>query len=89
MTLKSGDLVRLRQGSTGGGRKERPVIVSWEDPADRNFFSDNRNEVSFPVGTLATLIEIKEYSRLDLQVAWVLIEGRMGWVWEEEIEPIP
>lgn len=70
-------------------RFDRTVVVSLEDPLNlESSFSEIQNEIRFPVGTEAILGEIRSYPDLEERVAWVIVDGRLGWVWECEVEYI-
>jgi len=70
-------------------RFDRTVVVSLEDPLNlESSFSEIQNEIRFPVGTEAILQEIRSYPDLEERVAWVIVDGRLGWVWECEVEYI-
>ena len=89
--LKPGDLVRLKgwAGSTDTG-----VEVSWGRPG-RQRPADERlvDAAVFDTGTPALLLQTDEVEfpapwRGRHSVAFILIGGRLGWVWPQELEPL-
>ena len=73
--MKPGDLVRLKSGiSSATG-----VAVSWTPPGGVAL------EVTrFDTGTPALLLQTDQRRA----VSFILIGGRMGWVWPQELEPL-
>ena len=70
-------------------RFDRNVIVSFEDPGNlESALSEIQNEAAYPVGTEAILLDIRSYPDFGERVAWVFLDGRWGWVWENEVEYI-
>lgn len=81
--MKPGDLVRLKAGGTSAWS----VAVSWTPPGDAAL------EVTrFDTGTPALLLQTDEiefgHRRRRHSVSFILIGGRMGWVWPGELEPL-
>ena len=75
--MKVGDLVKL----------VHTTVVAWGDPDDeRESFLDVPNETRFDGGKVVVLLEMRAIeSPVDDHVAWVLVDGRRGWVWEHEL----
>lgn len=44
------------------------------------------DEASYPVGTAAVFLDTKQRTGMHWNISWILLEGRVGWVWEEELE---
>lgn len=83
--MNPGDLVKLV--STFGSRDF--VTVAWGDPDDENeSFLEVPNETRFEVGKVVVLLELRSYEGFDPSVAWVLVDGRRGWVWQHELGEI-
>ena len=83
--MKPGDLVKLV--STFGSRDF--VTVAWGDPDDENeSFLEVPNETRFEVGKVVVLLELRRVDGVSPAAAWVLVEGRRGWVWEHELGEI-
>ena len=91
--MKSGDLVVLKSIHP---RMER-VAVSWgpgpgsDGPPE---LLEVSNEGFYPVGTLAVFIRADSSSTprpngMSWRAVWIMIDGRIGWVWEEEVAPMP
>jgi hypothetical protein len=81
--VKPGDLVRLKAGfPTATG-----VAVSWTPPGGGAL-----DVKRFDTGTPALLLQTDEVEFLIRKerrsVSFILIEGRMGWVWPQELEPL-
>lgn len=82
--MKPGDLVKL-----ANGLRLRHVTVAWGDPDDENEgFLEVPNETRFDSGKVVVLLELRSYDGFGDRVAWVLVEGRRGWVWEHELGEI-
>lgn len=83
--MKPGDLVKL-VNSRGRLSMGIGVAVSWN--------VSGRGEhlpTSFPEGTAAVFLRADsvEYRCFKLvSASFILIEGRVGWVWPEELEPL-
>lgn len=78
--MKPGDLVKLANSAWGGS-----VTVAWGDPDDENEgFLEVPKETRFEVGKVVVLLELRSYDGFG-DVAWVLVDGRRGWVWEHEL----
>lgn len=90
--MKPGDLVLLKAGSISAGG----VAVSWTPPGGGAL-----DVTRFDTGTPALLLQTDEvdfrkdphrpdrglkYARHS--VSFILIGGRMGWVWPGELEPL-
>ena len=80
--MKPGDLVRLKAGypsATG-------VAVSWGRPGILHLLDVTR----FEAGTPALLLQTDEveFRKDHHSVAFILIDGRVGWVWPQELEPL-
>ena len=74
--MKVGDLVKLAHAA----------VVAWGDPDDENEgFLDVPNETRFDGGKVVVLLELRSYVGWISRVAWVLVDGRRGWVWEHEL----
>ena len=81
--MKPGDLVRLKAGiSSAAG-----VAVSWTPPA-----ATALEVTRFDTGTPALLLQTDEVEfrirKERRSVSFILIGGRMGWVWPQELEPL-
>jgi hypothetical protein len=81
--VKPGDLVRLKAGWVYAAG----VAVSWTPPGGGAL------EVTrFDTGTPALLLQTDEIEFLIRKerrsVSFILIGGRMGWVWPQELEPL-
>ena len=82
--MKPGDLVRLK----GENISLTSVAVSWTPPGE-----GGPDEVTpFDTGTPALLLRADEVEFLlrkeRRSVFFILIEGRVGWVWPQELEPL-
>jgi len=79
--VKPGDLVRLKATWDGAGG----VAVSWTPPG-----SGWVGVTHFDTGTPALLLQTDEveFQRAMRRVSFILIGGRMGWVWPGELEPL-
>lgn len=80
--MKPGDLVQLvsNQGVHG-------VAVAWGDPDDEGqAFLDVPNQTRFEGGKVVVLLELRSYDVFRRRAAWVLVDGRRGWVWEHELK---
>lgn len=79
--MKPGDLVLLKAGSISAGGVE----VSWTPPG-----AGWVGVTHFDTGTPALLLQTDEveFPRARRSVSFILIGGRMGWVWPEEVEPL-
>lgn len=74
--MKVGDLVKL----------VHTTVVAWGNPDDENEgFLDVPNETRFDGGKVVVLLELRSYDGFSSRVAWVLVDGRRGWVWEYEL----
>lgn len=71
--MQPGDLVKLR--AVYGGR-DRTVTV-FRSPLD---------STTLPEGTVAVFLGC--LGEADFGNPYILIEGRVGWVWEEELEAL-
>jgi hypothetical protein len=91
--MKSGDLVVLNSMYP---MMER-VAVSWgpgPGSEDSPELLEVSNEGFYPAGTLAVFIRADSSSTprpngMSWRAAWIMIDGRIGWVWEEEIAAMP
>jgi hypothetical protein len=45
-------------------------------------------ETSFSVGTAAVFLGSRKYEWWEQKIAHIIIDGRRGWVFENEIEPL-
>ncbi len=88
--MKPGDLVRLKgwAGSTDTG-----VAVSWGRPGRQRPVDERLVDAKlFDTGTPALLLQTDEIEFLIRKerrsVSFILIGGRMGWVWPQELEPL-
>lgn len=80
--MKPGDLVRLKATWLGAGG----VAVSWTPPGGGAL-----DVTHFDTGTPALLLQTDEveFQRSPKRaVSFILIGGRMGWVWPGELEPL-
>ena len=76
--MKVGDLVKLVHAT----------VVAWSDPDDENsLFLNPPNETRFDGGKVVVLLELRSYEGFG-DVAWVLVDGRRGWVWQHELGEI-
>ena len=82
--MKPGDLVRLKAGFPSAWSVE----VSWTPPAGALALEVTR----FDTGTPALLLQTDEVEFLIRKerrsVSFILIDGRVGWVWPQELEPL-
>ena len=80
--MKPGDLVRLKAGwlPTATG-----VAVSWGPPGG-GALEVTRFDTETPALLLQT--DEVEFRKDHHSVAFILIGGRMGWVWPQELEPL-
>lgn len=86
--MKPGDLVRLKhtQMATIEGVRvsfSRP-LVGEGDVVE----GSEDDEKPYPAGTAAVFLGTKQRTGMKWNISWVLIEGRVGWVWEEELEEL-
>lgn len=83
--MKPGDLVRLRAPLRDRDR----VAVSWT-PAWLYATTGAIDISHFDTGTPALLLQTDDVEFQDgkRSVSSILIEGRMGWVWPRELEPL-
>ena len=80
--MKPGDLVKLVSNRGVDG-----VTVAWGDPGDDGqAFLDVPNQTRFEGGKVVVLLELRSYDGFSSRVAWVLVDGRRGWVWEHELK---
>lgn len=83
--MNPGDLAKLV--SIFGSRDF--VTVAWGDPDDENeSFLEVPNETRFEVGKVVVLLELRRVGVDGGGVAWVLVDGRRGWVWQHELGEI-
>jgi hypothetical protein len=89
--MKSGDLVVLKSMYP----KMERVAVSW-GPGPGSEYSPELLEAEgfYPTGTLAVFIRADSSSTalpdgISWRAAWIMIEGRIGWVWAEEVATMP
>jgi hypothetical protein len=90
--MKAGDIVLLKALNP----KMSSVSVSWETPPLEDGWDEGLPEISnekwYPTGTPAMFIRVgtrqPRPSGATWSVVWILVEGRLGWVWDEEIEPV-
>ena len=61
----------------------RPVVGGDDQEGSED------DEMPYPVGTAAVFLDTKQRAGMKWNISWILIEGRVGWVWEEEIEKLP
>lgn len=84
--MKPGDLVKLVNAVRARSALGIGVAVSWN--------VSGRGEhapTSFPEGTAAVFLRADsvEYSGFKtVPASFILIGGRMGWVWPHELEPL-
>lgn len=65
------------------------VRVSFSRPAvgDADDVEGSEDdEAPYPVGTVAVFLDTKQRTGMKWNISWILLEGRVGWVWEEELE---
>jgi hypothetical protein len=79
--MKPGDLVKLANYSPAPG-VTWGVKVSWWDA------QQEREEVVFDPGTPCVFLGSSPSPSGDYTVSSVLIRGRVGWVWPEELDPL-
>ena len=84
--MKPGDLVRLKHTmmSTWEGVRvsfSRPAVGDADDVE-----GSEDDEAPYPVGTVAVFLDTKQRTGMKWNISWILLEGRVGWVWEEELE---
>jgi hypothetical protein len=91
--MKTGDLVKL-YSPRRGPRAIRPpsprdnVTVAWTDPGEELEPSESPLETSFRVGTAAVFLGSRKHEWFEQKIAHIIIDGRRGWVFENEIEPL-
>ena len=83
--MKPGDLVKLVNAVRARSSMGIGVAVSWN--------VSGRGEhllTSFPEGTAAVFLRADsvEYCFKPVPASFILIGGRMGWVWPHELEPL-
>lgn len=81
--MKPGDLVKLVRRSGGGALAP---LVRWEDPwvLERDRWSDE-----FPIDHPAVFLRFDPLPAAWRQrVAWILIEGRVGWIEASYLAPM-
>ena len=85
--MKPGDLVKLRPGGDGPRLNAvHPIIVAWTGPDEEMALGEMPLEQRFAPGTPAIFLEARSYEMWHSKIAWVLIGGRRGWVFEKELE---
>lgn len=83
--MNPGDLVKL----VSAFASRDFVTVAWGDPDDENeSFLEVPNETRFDSGKVAVLLELRRVGVRGRRVAWVLVDGRRGWVWQHELGEI-
>jgi hypothetical protein len=84
--MKTGDLVKI---CWPAGRHTRDnVTVAWRDPDEEMESGEIPLETSFSVGTAAVFLGSRKYEWWEQKIAHIVIDGRRGWVFENEIEPL-
>ena len=78
--MKPGDLAKLTNYSPAPGASWR-VAVSWWDP-------QQEREGVFDPGTPCVFLGSAPSPSGEHRVSSVLIRGRVGWVWPEELDPL-
>ena len=84
--MKKGDLVKLCWPA--GWQRRDDVSVSWTNPEEEMESGDGLLETSFSVGTAAVFLGSRKYEWWEQKIAHIIIDGRRGWVFENEIEPL-
>lgn len=93
--MKPGDLVRLKPMQTATGLHIQTatgdIVVSWSRPVvgAGDVEESEDDETLYPVGTVAVFLDTKQRAGMQWNISWILLEGRVGWVWEEELEELP
>ena len=84
--MKKGDLVKLcsRWSAARPASPRDNVAVDWTDPES----DESPLETSFSVGTAAVFLGSRKYDWYVQKIAHIIIDGRRGWVFEDEIEPL-
>ena len=74
--MNQGDLVKL----------VHTTVLAWGNPDDENsLFPEVTTVTRFDGGKVVVLLELRSYDVFNYRVAWVLVDGRLGWVWEYEL----
>ena len=92
--MKPGDLVCLKAMTPSSSAD---VVVSWTRPLgteDEIFpLDENNSEKTYPVGTVVVFLQKSEKQMkkkdFDWSFSWILVEGQVGWVWDEELAELP
>ena len=92
--MKPGDLVRLKRAL---GSNADDVCVSFSRPVwvvpgpggAGDVEGSEDDESFYPVGTVAVFLDTKQRAGMKWNISFILLEGRVGWVWEEELEELP
>jgi hypothetical protein len=85
--MKTGDLVKLCSRWSGPRTRDN-VSVAWTDPDEEMDSGEIPLETSFSVGTAAVFLGSRKYEWWEQKIAHIIIDGRRGWVFENEIEPL-
>ena len=88
--MKPGDLVRLAPNRDYGYRGSTVDVAWWFDHGgERHAETIARESSTFPEGTLAVFLRQGPVSPRGQhgarEVSFILIEGRIGWVWPGEL----
>ncbi|NBO52958.1 MAG: hypothetical protein EBU83_05945 [bacterium] len=84
--MKKGDLVKLC--CTAWRPTHDNVTVAWTDPDEELESDESPLETSFKVGTAAVFLGSRKYEWWEQKIVHIIIDGRRGWVFEDEIEPL-
>jgi len=84
--MKTGDLVKLCWEA--GSLTQDNVAVAWTDPDEEMDSGEIPLETYFKVGTAAVFLGSRKYEWWKQKIAHIIIDGRRGWVFENEIEPL-
>jgi len=79
--MKPGDLVKLANYSPVPDASWRVRVGWWDGQGERE-------EVVFEVGTPCVFLGSAPSPSGEHRVSSVLIRGRVGWVWPEELDPL-
>lgn len=86
--MKTGDLVKLCWRPRGEARAPPDISVAWTDPDEELESDESPLETSFKVGTAAVFLGSRKYEWWEQKIVHIIIDGRRGWVFENEIEPL-
>jgi hypothetical protein len=88
--MKTGDLVKLcsRWSPARPPSPRDNVSVAWTDPDEEMDSGEIPLETSFIVGTAAVFLGSRKYEWWEQKISHIIIDGRRGWVFEDEIEAL-